>query len=546
MGFRPNKRIRNTVSSKFGLRLWRKLRKKLHTQLQPEQFQLKRRPAWEILFNLTCFSRAPFEEVKRLRSGRYVPDEIYSLIRLSNCLEEPGKSKARKILKSVCVYRNMTWPKSAMGLQLRFTSHPSFCSEVSAWIRKQVLSHEHILVPFHLPLFKIREGPHQTLKDFLHNFKEWDAWLQHHSIDDVQCPCSQFAAQVPESCMTHGHVVAGIEQLGCLHHSFEKIGSGSAASAFFPAKHEFFKHNLKMFSSWRRKHGFPQALEPEFRTLLQVQWEKHVQHLSREARLTWKDVSAARSLLHRHFVVHCEDHEPNHLMIYCPQFYFQAALRTWRDPAVFEPVEGSVEQLSTWVQDIIPGLLRKRYRWGINPSGTLPVGFIFLKRKKEFLKGRTIISYSNSCIKELLKAASQAILPMIRLVWPEAMGLAATPQLWKNMHRFLHRVHPTIHLAEVNDDLVGFFNSVPRQQILDSLSALIELYQHREYPQHISVCLQKRPNCESAWPGKPRARGAKHIRFLHVSDLIDIVKVSFQAGSSPPSDCSSGSTGELV
>ena len=65
LGFRPNKRIRNTVSSKFGLRLWRKLRNKLHIQLQPEQFQLKRRPAWEILFNLTCFSRAPFEEARR-------------------------------------------------------------------------------------------------------------------------------------------------------------------------------------------------------------------------------------------------------------------------------------------------------------------------------------------------------------------------------------------------------------------------------------------------------------------------------------------------
>ena len=216
-------------------------------------------------------------------------------------------------------------------------------------------------------------------------------------------------------------------------------------------------------------------------------------------------------------------------MIYCPQFYFQAALRTWRDPAVFEPVEGSPEQLSTWVMDRIPGLLKKRYRWGINPSGTLPVGFIFLKRKKEFLKGRTIISYSNSCIKELLKVASQAILLMIRLVWPEAMGLATTPQLWKSMHSFLHRIHPTIHLAEVNDDLVGFFNSVPRKQILDSLSALIELYQSSEYPKHISICLQKRPNCESAWPGKPRARGAKHIRFLHVSDLTDIVKVSFEA-----------------
>ena len=47
-------------------------------------------------------------------------------------------------------------------------------------------------------------------------------------------------------------------------------------------------------------------------------------------------------------------------------------------------------------------------------------------------------------------------------------------------HDFLKRIHPTIHLAEVNDDSVGFFNSVPRQQILDSLSRLVALYQERE------------------------------------------------------------------
>ena len=45
---------------------------------------------------------------------------------------------------------------------------------------------------------------------------------------------------------------------------------------------------------------------------------------------------------------------------------------------------------------------------------------------------------------------------MIRLVWPEAMGMATTPQLWKSLHEFLQRTHSTVHLAEVNDDLVGF------------------------------------------------------------------------------------------
>ena len=126
LGFRPNKRVRLSAFSRFGMRLWRKLRKKLHTQLQPEIFQLKRRSAWEILFNLTRFSRAPFEELKRLRSDRYVPDEIYSLIRLSNSLEEPGKTRARKALQSVSKYRNMSWPRSALGLRLKFTADPNF------------------------------------------------------------------------------------------------------------------------------------------------------------------------------------------------------------------------------------------------------------------------------------------------------------------------------------------------------------------------------------------------------------------------------------
>ena len=393
-----------------------------------------------------------------------------------------------------------------------------------------MLRHKHTLIPFHLPVFKVREQPHQSLKDFLHNFKDWDAWLRHNSLDSVPCPCHKYLHALPEVCITHGHVVTGIENLGALHQSFEKLRAGSASSAFFRAKHEFFKHNCNMFSSWRRKHHFPRGLEIEFRAILQQQWAKHIQFLNEDPRLTWKDVSAARPLLHRDFVVHCEDHEPNHLMIFCPQFYFQAALRAWKDPEVFEPVPGSQTEWNQWVLDEIPRQLRSRYGWGINAKGTLLVGFVFLKRKKEFSKGRTIISYSNSCIKELLKAASQAILLMIRLVWPEAMGLAATPQLWKSLHELLQRTHPTVHLAEVNDDSVGFFNSAPRQQILDSLSRLVHLYQAREFPPHIIVSLRKLSNCESAWPGKLWARGAEHLKYLHAADLESIVSVSFKAG----------------
>ena len=108
--------------------------------------------------------------------------------------------------------------------------------------------------------------------------------------------------------------------------------------------------------------------------------------------------------------------------------------------------------------------------------------------------------------------------------------MVTAPQLWKSLHDFLQRTHPTVHLAEVNDDLVGFFNSVPRQQILDSLSRLVALYQERDFPPHVTFSLWKLSNSECAWPGKPWARGAKHLKYMHVSDLESIVSVSFKAG----------------
>ena len=131
---------------------------------------------------------------------------------------------------------------------------------------------------------------------------------------------------------------------------------------------DFLSTTSKMFSTWRRKHHFPPGLEAEFNTILKHQWTKHLQRLHADSRLTWKDVSAARSLLHKDFIVHCEDHEPNHLMIFCPQFYFQAALRTWKDPEVFEPVPGSQDQWNQWVLEVAQPLQMGDQRQRHSPS----------------------------------------------------------------------------------------------------------------------------------------------------------------------------------
>ena len=71
---------------------------------------------------------------------------------------------------------------------------------------------------------------------------------------------------------------------------------------------------------------------------------------------------------------------------------------------------------------------------------------------------------------------------MVRLTWGKSLGLQPIPQLWSDLHAFLQRTPADVHLDEINDDLVGCFNSVPRQQILLSLRALVDQFLDQGYP----------------------------------------------------------------
>ena len=132
-----------------------------------------------------------------------------------------------------------------------------------------------------------------------------------------------------------------------------------------------------------------------FETFRQQQWQLHERCVHAEYRLDWRKVQNCKKALQA-FVVHCEDHHPNHLMAFCPQFYFASVSRTWTDPLVFQELNTDAESLKAWVFQQIPKNIRSKCPWGVDSSGSLPVGFVLLKRKKMFRKGRTIVSYLHS------------------------------------------------------------------------------------------------------------------------------------------------------
>ena len=98
--------------------------------------------------------------------------------------------------------------------------------------------------------------------------------------------------------------------------------------------------------------------------VLQQQWQLHERCVHAEYRLDWQKVQNGKKALQA-FVVHCEDHHPNHFMAFCPQFYFACVSRTWMNPLVFQELNTDAESLKARVFQQIPKNLRSKYPWGV-------------------------------------------------------------------------------------------------------------------------------------------------------------------------------------
>ena len=48
-------------------------------------------------------------------------------------------------------------------------------------------------------------------------------------------------------------------------------------------------------------------------------------------------------------------------MVFCPLFYYRAALRSWQDPEVFEMMPGTVQQHQQAMLSKIPAVIKKHY-----------------------------------------------------------------------------------------------------------------------------------------------------------------------------------------
>ena len=86
-------------------------------------------------------------------------------------------------------------PEHKTRLRLPFLAHQTFRANIIQWLRHQVLSNKHWLIPLHLPSHVVEEGAHLSVEKLLLNFQYWETKMC--NLDPMTLPCSCVVSSSP-------------------------------------------------------------------------------------------------------------------------------------------------------------------------------------------------------------------------------------------------------------------------------------------------------------------------------------------------------------
>ncbi|CAE7666338.1 unnamed protein product [Symbiodinium sp. CCMP2592] len=438
--------------------LGRQLFKKLRRRVQGQRSSLvnalpKQAQFWKLLYAISSDTKQEFEASKELRSGKHDSETVTLLYRLANHMEQPWRSKARARLRKVLQFKNASIPKHNKPLKVPLLAHASHRTNLEKYLVRLSRTHRHVLIPYHLPTKTVQEATHPSLERALWNHKRKVTDMGRH-WKPTECQCAQFIKQHPRAQVHEGHVVTGLEtlQLHSTNQIFQNIGAGNA---FYSSKKRIKKQHQEQFQRWLKHHQFPrdQRILDDFDDFFEQEWKQHRLQLQREPRLTHRLAKNILGMIPDDYIVHNEDHANAHLMIYCPNIYNQAAYNTWMDKQTFRMLDADPAEIKQSMKNNTPKIVAKHYAKLLDYEKPLPYGYILMKRKK-------------SITTDVEDNMAQ---PFWRRQLTATMG-GNTPALL----RFYNNEHlyPERHLKFLNHDLVGFFNSIPQSDILQSIQFL--------------------------------------------------------------------------
>ena len=166
--------------------------------------------------------------------------------------------------------------------------------------------------------------------------------------------------------------------------------------------------------------------------------------------------------------------------------------------------------------DSLPPHLRKL----ASPGGKCPCAYILPKPSKHFEAARPIIAYTNSWNNRLGEVIGGVVLQLIRSLFRETSLDKDVVQIMRAIHYVFDDLPSHLPINMDQQDLSGFFNSVPHSRMVDSVWYALHVYCHKynvSLDSTITFQLQDRESAQRIFRGRYRRAGNRttQVSLIH-------------------------------
>ena len=340
---------------------------------------------------------------------------------------------------------------------------------------------------------------------------------------EPSCSCHNLSKAFVRVTKIDGHVAASASELALPPHVLEML-SFSASSQIYPGRENFIQTSSALVLKWAKHHKIPLHIE-QWRKFVDEQWPLHLRSVNNAA-FTRTEIVRIKRLLSK-VVVLCQDHQPDHLKMFCSKIFWRGLPSTFLDSNVFNRCSITTEEALEKLPNIVGGL-KDKYPWAFAFACKLPYGHTLLKEKKQWLTGRSIVAYRSSPLALALKACAILVDAIVPIAFPEGLDVKHNVKLWTSLHSFMSRIDqdaPLDTFRVFNDDLVGFSNSLPQPRIQQACALMIERYQAKSKPADsisMSIDLTTHQTEFRVF------RGKSFCKQLFLQDVPELVRIAFE------------------
>ena len=211
-------------------------------------------------------------------------------------------------------------------------------------------------------------------------------------------------------------------------------------------------------------------------------------------------------------------------MVFCPIQYYRMLDNTWCNSDIFEEMVG-IKPLQHH-DDKVHAIRRSlpRCDWAFHDYGRVPTAYLLPKRKKQFSAGRPILSFAGCFARKLFLATAFLLHQLVAVAFPRSLQHHDVWQLTA-IQRFFRDNESTTHFLIYNQDLEGFFTSIPDERFHSAWLVLNDRYLAAN-PGHapwISVNVTERQSHLRLFRGH-RRRAPLHEHRVWLEDMPTILR----------------------